>query len=51
MAKSLQITVQYQAGSCEIDIVIFEWQQEGVGKQRLSNSCLKTGAGKAEVEQ
>ena len=37
--------------AAEIDIVIFEWQQEGVGKQRLSNSCLKTGAGKAEVEQ
>ena len=35
----------------EIDIVIFEWQQEGVGKQRLSNSCLKTGAGKAEVQK
>ena len=34
--------------AAEIDIVIFEWQQEGVewqqegvGKQRLSNSCLK----------
>ena len=51
--------------AAEIDVVIFEWQQEGVGKQRLSNSCLKTGlgkqrlsnsylktgAGKAEVEQ
>ena len=37
--------------AAEIDIVIFEWQQEGVRKQRLSNSCLKTGAGKAEVEQ
>ena len=37
--------------AAEIDIVIFEWQQEGVGKQRLSNSYLKTGAGKAEVEQ
>ena len=37
--------------AAEIDIVIFEWQQEGVGKHRLSNSCLKTGAGKAEVEQ
>ena len=37
--------------AAEIDIVIFEWQQDGVGKQRLSNSCLKTGAGKAEVEQ
>ena len=37
--------------AAEIDIVIFEWQQEGVGKQRLSNSGLKTGAGKAEVEQ
>ena len=36
--------------AAEIDVVIFEWQQEGVGKQRLSNSCLKTGAGKAEVE-
>ena len=36
--------------AAEIDIVIFEWQQEGVGKQRLSNSCLKTAAGKAEVE-
>ena len=44
---------------------IFEWQQKawesrgwaiatlklGLGKQRLSNSCLKTGAGKADVEQ
>ena len=42
----------------EIDIVMFEWQQEGVrkqrqqlpklglGKQRLSNSYLKTRAGK-----
>ena len=37
--------------AAEIDIVIFEWQQGGVGKQRLSNSYLKTGAGKAEVEQ
>ena len=37
--------------AAEIDIVIFEWQQEGLRKQRLSNSCLKTGAGKAEVEQ
>ena len=32
--------------AAEIDIVIFEWQQEGVGKQRLSNSYLKTGAGR-----
>ena len=37
--------------AAEIDIVIFEWQQEGVGKQRLSNSCLKTGAGKAKVQK
>ena len=51
--------------AAEIDIVIFEWQQKAwesrgwaiatlkleLGKQRLSNSCLKTGAGKADVEQ
>ena len=35
--------------AAEIDIVIFEWQQEGVGKQRLSNSCLKLGLGKQRL--
>ena len=47
MAKLLQITVQYQAGSWNWSCNI-RMQQKGVRKQRLSNSCLKTGAGKAE---
>ena len=50
MAKLLQMQCNIRLAA-EIDIVIFEWQQEGVRKQRLSNSCLKTEAGKAEVEQ